>query len=148
MIGTVMLVEDEKKTAEMLKQALESEDIEVQWVQDGKAALQEMKRGRFDLIILDLKLPEMTGDEVLEGIRRIDTYVNVIVYTNYQEPPVMKKLINLGVEGFISKGADADLWETVDKVKSLLDPFSEAEKDELLSSLPQGAFVNPHKDDE
>ena len=148
MIGTVMLVEDEKKTAEMLKQALESEDIEVLWVQNGKTALQEMKRGRFDLIILDLKLPEMTGDEVLEGIRRIDTYENVIVYTNYQEPPVMKKLINLGVEGFISKGADADLWETVNKVKSLLDPFSEDEKDALLSSLPQSAFVNPHKDDE
>jgi DNA-binding NarL/FixJ family response regulator len=132
----------------MLKQALESEDIEVLWVQDGKAALQEMKKGRFDLIILDLKLPEMSGDEVLEGIRKIDSYVSVIVYTNYQEVPVMKKLINLGVEGFISKGADADLWDTVHKVKSLLDPFSEDEKDDLLSSLPQGAFVNPHKDDE
>ena len=148
MIGTVMLVEDERKTADMLKQALESEDIEVLWVQDGKSALQEMKKGRFDLIILDLKLPEMTGDQVLEGIRKIDTYVSVIVYTNYQDPPVMKKLINLGVEGFISKGAEADLWETVEKVKSLLDPFSEDEKDKLLSSLPQGAFVHPHKDDE
>ncbi len=148
MIGTVMLVEDEVKTAEILKQALESEDIEVLWVQDGKSALQEMKKGRFDLIILDLKLPEMTGDEVLEGIRKVDTYVSVIIYTNYQEPPVMKKLINLGVEGFISKGAEADLWDTVKKVKSFLDPFSEDEKNELLDSLPQGAFVNPYKDNE
>ena len=148
MIGTVMLVEDEVKTAEILKQALESEDIEVLWVQDGQSALQEMKKGRFDLIILDLKLPEMTGDEVLEGIRKVDTYVSVIIYTNYQEPPVMKKLINLGVEGFISKGAEADLWDTVKKVKSFLDPFSEDEKNELLDSLPQGAFVNPYKDNE
>ena len=148
MIGTVMLVEDEVKTAEILKQALESEDIEVLWVQDGKSALQEMKKGRFDLIILDLKLPEMTGDEVLEGIRKVETYVRVIIYTNYQEPPVMKKLINLGVEGFISKGAEADLWDTVKKVKSFLDPFSEDEKNELLDSLPQGAFVNPYKDNE
>ena len=148
MIGTVMLVEDEVKTADILKQALESEDIEVLWVQDGKSALQEMKKGRFDLIILDLKLPEMTGDEDLEGIRKVDTYVSVIIYTNYQEPPVMKKLINLGVEGFISKGAEADLWDTVKKVKSFLDPFSEDEKNELLDSLPQGAFVNPYKDNE
>lgn len=148
MIGTVMLVEDEKKTAEMLKQALESEDIEVLWVQDGASAIQEMKNGRFDLIILDLKLPGMTGDEVLESIRKTDTYVSVIVYTNYQEPPVMKKLINLGVDGFISKGASADLWETVGKVKSILDPFSEDEKNALLDSLPADAFVNPHKDDE
>lgn len=148
MIGSVMLVEDEKKTAEMLKLALETEDIEVLWVQDGKSALHEMKKGRFDLIILDLKLPEMSGDEILESIRKIDSYVSVIVYTNYQDPPVMKKLINLGIEGFISKGADADLWDTVKKVKSLLDPFSEDEKEELLNSLPQGAFVNPHKDDD
>ncbi|MCX7093919.1 MAG: response regulator [Methylobacter sp.] len=148
MIGTVMLVEDEIKTADMLKQALESEDIEVLWVRDGRSALQEMKKGRFDLIILDLKLPEMTGDEVLEGIRKIDTYVSVIVYTNYQNPPVMQKLINLGVERYISKGADANLWDTVNTVKSLLDPFTQDEKDELLGSLSQGAFVNPHKDDE
>jgi DNA-binding response OmpR family regulator len=149
MIGTVMLVEDETKTAEMLKLALESEDIEVLWVQDGKSALQEMKKGRFDLIILDLKLPEMSGDEILECIRKIDTYVNVIVYTNYGDNPlILQKLMNLGVDGFISKGAHADLWGTVKKVKSLLDPFSEDEKDDLLSSLPEGAFVNPHKDDE
>ena len=149
MIGTVMLVEDETKTAEMLKLALESEDIEVLWVQDGKSALHEMKKGRFDLIILDLKLPEMSGDEILECIRKIDTYVSVIVYTNYGDnPSILQKLINLGVEGFISKGAYADLWGTVKKVKSLLDPFSEDEKNDLLSSLPQGAFVNPHKDDE
>lgn len=141
-----MLVEDEKKTAEMLKQALESEGIDVLWVQDGKSAIGEMKKGRFDLIILDLKLPEMSGDEVLENIRKIDSYVTVVVYTNYQDPPVMKKLINLGVEGFISKGASADLWETVEKVKSLLDPFSDEEREELLTSLPPDAFVNPRKD--
>lgn len=148
MTNSVMLVEDEKKTAEMLKQALESEGIDVLWVQDGKSAISEMKKGRFDLIILDLKLPEMSGDEVLENIRKIDSYVTVVVYTNYQEPPVMKKLINLGIEGFISKGAAADLWETVEKVKSLLDPFSDEERDDLLTSLPPGAFVNPSKDDD
>ena len=149
MIGTVMLVEDEIKTAEMLKQALESEDIEVLWVQDGKTALQEMKKGRFDLIILDVKLPEMSGDEILECIRKIDRYVSVVVYTNYQDNvDAMRNFLKLNVDDYISKGADANLWETVHKVKSLLAPFSEDEKDDLLSSLPEGAFVNPHKDDE
>jgi len=151
MIGHVMLVEDEIKTAEMLKQALESEEIEVLWVENGRDALQAMKKERFDLIILDLKLPEMMGDEVLKGIRKIDRYVSVIIYTNYQDPSmmqIMQNLINLGVDGYISKGADADLWATVTKVKSLLDPFSEDEKNDLLSSLPEEAFVNPHKDDE
>jgi DNA-binding response OmpR family regulator len=140
MRNSILLIEDERKTGEMLKQALESEGIEVIWAMDGKSALNEMEKGRFDLIILDLKLPEISGDEVLEGIRREDPYVEVIVYTNYQEPPVMKRLINLGVEGYINKGADADLWDTVDRVKARLDPFSEDEIEELLEAAPEGIF--------
>lgn len=147
MANSIMLVEDEIKTAEMLKQALESEGIEVFWVTDGISALKSMSKGKFDLIILDLKLPSMSGDEVLEEIRKIDPYVEVVVYTNYQDPPVMQKLINLGVEGYISKGASADLWETVEKVKSILDPFTDEEREELIGEIPTDAFRDVGKKD-
>lgn len=140
MANTVLLVEDEKKTAEMLTQALESEGITVNWVTDGQSALEQIGKGKFDLIILDLKLPGMTGDQVLENIRRDDPYVDVVVYTNYQDPPVMQKLINFGIEGYISKGADADLWDTVAKIKKILDPFTEDEREKLLSEIPVDAF--------
>ncbi|MGP4922726.1 response regulator [Pseudomonas lundensis] len=133
-------MEDEVKTAEVLKQALESEGINVEWVTDGQSALDLVKLGNFDLIILDLKLPGMTGDQALEKIRKIDPYIDVVVYTNYQDPPVMQKLMNLGVEGYISKGAAADLWDTVDRIKAMLDPFSEEERDQLLQSVPADAF--------
>ena len=142
MTNTVLLVEDEQKTAEMLKQALESENIEVVWVTDGQAAIDVADSGRFDLIILDLKLPGITGDQVLERIRRNDSYIDVVVYTNYQDPPVMQKLINLGVDGYISKGASADLWDTVEKIKNMLDPFSEEEREKLLQSIPPDTFRN------
>lgn len=140
MKNTVLLVEDEVKTGDMLKQALELEGIDVIWAVDGKDALSKMAKGKYDLIILDLKLPEISGDEVLEQVRIIDPYVDVIVYTNYQDPPVMKKLINLGVEGYVNKGADADLWGTVEMVKARLDPLSEKERNDLLSSAPSGMF--------
>lgn len=140
MKNTILLVEDEKKTGEMLKQALESEDIEVIWALDGEDALKQMEKGRFDLIILDLKLPKVSGKEVLEGIREIDPYAEVFIYTNYLEPPVMKELINLGIEKYISKGSDADLWGTVEIIKKRLDPLTEEEENDLLDSLPNGAF--------
>jgi len=140
MKNTILLVEDETKTGDMLKQALETEGIDVVWAIDGKDAISKMVKGKYDLIILDLKLPEISGDEVLEQVRIIDPYVDVIVYTNYQDPPVMKKLINLGVEGYINKGADADLWGTVEMVKARLDPLSAKERDDLLSSTPPGMF--------
>ena len=53
----------------------------------------------------------------------------------------MKKLINLGVDQYINKGADADLWDTVRIVKERLDPFSEGERDALLNAAPEGIFV-------
>ncbi len=136
MNNLVLLVEDERKTGEMLKKALESENISVELVTDGKSALKKVEKGRFELIILDLKLPEITGDEVLEAIRKIDPYVVVIVYTNYQDPPVMKKLINLGVEGYINKGAESDLWDTVETVKKHLEPLSEDAMEKLVNSAP------------
>lgn len=140
MRNVVMLVEDEAKTGEMLKQALESEDITVSWLQDGESAVKDMERGKFDLVILDLKLPGLSGDEVLEGIRRVDPYVEVLVYTNYQEPSVMKRLMNLGVEGYINKGADADLWGLVDIVKGKLSPFAEGKRHDIVGSGPDDAL--------
>ncbi|MCK7315158.1 response regulator [Enterobacter cloacae] len=139
-MNTILLVEDEVKTAEMLKGALEEEGIEVQWVNNGEDALRLIHPGSYDLIILDLKLPGMTGDEILENLRRIDPYVDVVVYTNYQDPPVMRKLINLGVDGYISKGATADLWDTVKQIKEMLDPMSEDERENLLKQLPSDLF--------
>lgn len=147
MKNTLLLVEDEKKTGQILKQALETEGIEVVWAQDGQAALDTMEKGKFDLIILDLKLPGMSGDEVLERVRKIDPYVDVVVYTNYQEPPVMKKLINLGIEKYINKGADADLWQTVEMVKERLRPLSTEEREELLEAVPEGMFEFKDKND-
>ncbi|UDQ75265.1 response regulator [Pectobacterium brasiliense] len=139
-MNKVLLVEDEVKTAEMLVQALRIEGIDVTWVTNGDEALRLIKPGFFDLIILDLKLPGMLGDEILEHLRKIDSYVDVIVYTNYQDPPVMQKLINLGVDGYISKGATADLWDTVKKIKEMLDPLSDEERNELLNQLPRNVF--------
>jgi DNA-binding response OmpR family regulator len=147
MNNTILLVEDEVKTGEMLKRALELEGMVVKWSENGKTALAEIEKNRFDLIILDLKLPEIPGEAVLEGLRKIDPYVPVLVYSNYEEPPVMKKLINLGVEGYIKKGADSDLWGIVDRVKSLLDPFSEEERNRLLQSAPEGMFKESTKDE-
>ena len=142
MNNIVMLVEDEKKTGDMLKQALESEDIIVDWAQDGRDALNKIEKGKYDLVVLDLKLPGISGEEVLKGIRKVDPYVEVIIYTNYQDPPVMKNLIDLGIEGYINKGAEADLWEVVEKVKAKLDPFTEDRMDEILDSTPEEVFTS------
>lgn len=140
MTNKVLLIEDETKTGDMLKKALESEGIEVTWAIDGAQAKKQVEKGKFDLIVLDLKLPEFSGDQVLEYIRDKDPYVEVVVYTNYQDPPVMKKLINLGVDAYINKGSDADLWATVNIIKSKLDPFPGEKRESVLEEIPDDMF--------
>ncbi len=140
-----MLVEKEKKTGEMLKKALETEGIAVDLALDGKTAIKSMQKGKYDLIILELKLPEMSGADVLESIRETDPYVEVIVYTNYPvdsfDPSVIKKLFKYGVEEYVNKGADADLWEMVEKVKAILAPFSEKARNDLFEAMPEASFT-------
>lgn len=150
MNNTVLLIEDEEKTGEILSQALQSEAIDVEWAKDGTDALGKMEKGKFDLVILDLKLPELSGDEVLREIRKVDPYVEVVVYTSYVDPPttLMENLINLHAGGYIRKGAEADLWETVKLIKARLDPLSSDEADELLKSLPEGMFSGNDNDGE
>jgi len=133
----ILLVEDEKITGDALRQALigetvDGQGIDVTLVLDGRAALKAIVPGKYDLVVLDLKLPHMTGDEVLVELRKIDPYIDVVVYTNYQDPPVMKKLMNLGVSGYINKGAEADLWATVEAIKARLAPVPDSERQTLL----------------
>ncbi len=140
----ILLIEDEITTGEMLTQALELSEIQVVWAKDGKTALDAMQRGKFDLIILDLKLPGISGDEILEQIRKIDAYVEVIVHTNYAtntfDPAVIKRLIKLGVIEYINKGAKADLVSLVEKIKERLRPFSEEQRMNKLEYMPAESF--------
>lgn len=144
MDNTILLVEDETKTGEMLKKALETEGMAVDLAIDGRAAIKNMQKGKYDLIILDLKLPEVSGADVLENIREIDPYVEVVVYTNYPtdsfDPSVIKKLFKHGVEEYVNKGADADLWEMVDKIKAILEPFSDKERNAFFEAMPEASF--------
>jgi DNA-binding response OmpR family regulator len=142
----ILLIEDELKTGDMLKKALESEGIDVEWVIDGSKAENAIEKGKFDLVVLDLKLPEVSGEQVLEYLRTKDPYVEVVIYTNYQDPPIMKKLINLGVDGYINKGAEADLWATVKVIKDKLDPFSEGKKESILQSINDDVSEIPNEE--
>jgi DNA-binding response OmpR family regulator len=140
MEAKILLVEDEIKTGELLVKALETKGIDVDWYVNGADALAKFDSGKYDLIVLDLKLPGMTGDEILEKIREIDKYVATIIYSNYEEIPVMKKLINLGVDKYIHKGPEANLWETVETIEKLLNPMSEDEAEDVLKRLPSDVF--------
>lgn len=140
MSDKVLIVEDEEKTGKFLKLALEDNNIEVTWVKNGQEALENFKKSQYDLIVLDIQLPGISGDEVLEKVRVIDPYVTIIVYTNsISEHDLMKKFINLDVDAYLNKGGYADLDQIITEILSKLEPFSIEEMNELVDNLPEAS---------
>jgi two-component system, NtrC family, nitrogen regulation response regulator NtrX len=132
----ILIIEDETETSRHLKLALEDENpnFKVQCAENGRIGLEKLGKQEFDLVVLDLKMPHMLGDEVLHEIRKIAPYVIVVVWTNYGNNSDMdtmnlfKNLMKEGVDGFIPKGAEADLYKTVEVIKTKLFPSEETSK--------------------
>ena len=120
-MNKVLIIEDELMTATTVKEALKLNGINAEIAEDG---LDLIKKNDYDLILLDLKMPKLSGEEVLKEIRKIRPYVFVIIYTNFSEFADIKALANIGIDGYVNKGPDSDLQELIDKIKEKLEPFS------------------------
>ena len=116
-MNRVLIIEDETATAEAVKEALALDDISADIASDGESGLEKLKSNNYDLILLDLKMPGLSGDEVLSEIRKQDPFIDVIIYTNYTEFADIKKLANIGIDGYINKGPKADLSELISAIK-------------------------------
>ncbi len=81
MIYRILLVEDEHNILENLKLNLELEDYEVVAIGDGSKAIKAFREQRFNLVILDVMLPEMDGFEVCEQIRLDDMDTPILFLT-------------------------------------------------------------------
>jgi len=77
----LLLIEDEPKVSSFVARGLTAERFAVDVAADGKSGLDLATTYHYDLIILDLMLPQMDGGEVLRHIRRKDTYVPVLILT-------------------------------------------------------------------
>lgn len=101
----IAIVEDDVAIAQMYRIKFESEGFEVDTAENGKLGLEMVDKMRPDIILLDLMMPEMTGDQMLQELRKTDwgKSVKVIILTNMGEqeaPPILKEL---GVKKFIVK---------------------------------------------
>jgi two-component system alkaline phosphatase synthesis response regulator PhoP len=103
MQGTILLVEDEAAIAAFVQTALEREGFAVEVVEDGRQALARVNQALPDLIILDLMLPGMDGLEVCRAVRRMPTYVPIIMLTARDEDMDKVVGLELGADDYITK---------------------------------------------
>ena len=98
----ILLVEDEEKLARMVELELQYEGYEVEKAFDGRAGLDRALSGEFDLVLLDIMLPQLSGMEVLRRLRR-ESQVPVIMLT--ARDSVVDKVSGLdsGADDYITK---------------------------------------------
>jgi two-component system alkaline phosphatase synthesis response regulator PhoP len=103
MQGTILLVEDEAAIAAFVQTALEREGFAVEVVEDGQQALDRVNQALPNLIILDLMLPGVDGLEVCRAVRRMPTYVPIIMLTARDEDMDKVVGLELGADDYITK---------------------------------------------
>ncbi|WP_443750116.1 response regulator transcription factor [Asticcacaulis solisilvae] len=104
----ILLVDDEPEIRNMLGIFLGVEDFEIHEADCGKAALRQAIAQKPDLILLDLGLPDLDGNEVIAAIRKFSN-VPVIVLTARTEDQQVVQALNLGADDYVTKPFRADI---------------------------------------
>ena len=101
----IAIVEDEAAIAEMYKMKLQEVGYEVGVAANGKLGLELCEKLKPDMVLLDLMMPEMNGDEMLEKLRSTDwgKHMKVIVLTNVGEQEAPAKLKELDISAYVVK---------------------------------------------
>lgn len=99
---TVLVVDDEEVIRDFLTEVLD-EDFVVQQASDGDEAIELLKKNHFDLIITDLKMPRVPGDEVVKFACKNDPSAKVVVISGYSSLYTVSQSVQNGASAFISK---------------------------------------------
>lgn len=102
-VSTILVVDDDKNLANTFKLILQSVGFQVDTAATGLQALYKTNRAKYDLIILDMNLPDMLGDEVAEKLKDQDENINIIMITGYSSFKDGLEGNDLGIEEVLMK---------------------------------------------
>jgi len=140
----VLVTDDTKNIRTLLTTCLEIEGYEVQTASDGKQALDLFKGQHFDLAFLDIKMPLISGTEVLKTIRKQGIFTPVIIITAFATVKNAVECTKLGAVAYLQKPF------TADKVRAVLREVHEFEVSKIrredlntiISLLNDGSYTD------
>ena len=131
MIKTILCVEDDRFIGEMYVRSLQKAGYDVTWVVDGNDGLVAARNQHFDLIILDLMLPEQRGDQILDALRNNDVDLipnsKVLIMTNFEQDEASRNSVMSRVDGYLIK-ADITPRNLIEVVKQMDNDTGKPEK--------------------
>ena len=118
---TILIVEDEEALSDLLRTMLETAGYRVLSEADGQAAVEAFKshRGEIALVISDVGLPGMSGDQVYAAMKTVDPCLKTILASGYMEPDLKAEALNSGVRAFLQK--PYEMHSVLKEVRRILD---------------------------
>ena len=99
----ILVVDDERNVRMMYRTALETEGFDVTEAESGSAAVEKFTKSKFDVAVLDLRMPEMGGLQLLEVMRDKNITTPTVIITAYGDVPNAVKAMKLGAIDFLPK---------------------------------------------
>ena len=124
---TILCVDDDPNILELYKEELSEEGYRVILARNGKEALREFESAKFDVVIMDLRMPQMDGIETLTAMLGKDRRASIILNTGY--PQYRDNFMTWGAEAYVVKSAD--LSELKAKIREVLNRRKKPKQNEV-----------------
>lgn len=116
--GNIFFVDDDDTVNKVVSETLENLDYKVTCFTDAGSCIENLHGEKCDLLITDLKLPEMDGIELLRRVKLLAPWVPVVILTGYGDVPTAVECIKAGAMDFIEKPLEKG--NLIGRVKSVL----------------------------
>jgi CheY-like chemotaxis protein len=116
----VLVIDDNAETREVLSLYFEHENIDYELVDNGTEGLDSILKNQFDLILLDLAMPEFSGIDVIHSLKDDGIFEsrNIVIFTASSDPEVLEDLKNCGAKEIFKKPCSLeDLEELVERYR-------------------------------
>lgn len=127
----ILIVDDEKTQRDMLQGFLEKQGYKVLTASGGKEALHIFETTPVQLVLLDHRMDDMNGDELLEHMRAASPLLRAIMITAYGNVQTAVKVMQLGADDFLEK--PVDLTELLAKIQRIANDFAVQEDSEKIT---------------
>jgi CheY-like chemotaxis protein len=99
----ILVIEDDEEMRALLRDMIEEEGYKTDSVNNGSEAFHKLAKESFDLIITDVRMPGLTGLDILPGIKRLQPDAPIIVITAFGSEEVQRKAFERGANAYLEK---------------------------------------------
>jgi len=99
----ILVVEDDEEMRSLLKDFIEAEGFEIDSVGNGSEAFRILVRELFDLVITDIRMPGLTGLDIIPGINKLQPETPIIVITAFGSEEVHRRAMERGATAYLEK---------------------------------------------